>query len=244
MKSDYNSFSELGLEIFGIFLYGSQNYGLEHENSDIDVKLIYFPEKSDEKGKVEAEVKAYIREDVADGKVVLATYNEFLDGLKTSHPTCLEILYTDYYIINHKYTNIWEYLLTNREIIAHSNEKSAIKELLRHLMELIVSDYTFFFDTKVSNKKLALFYRFQALAKDYLQGIPYKDCLNVPNKQTKAFLRFLREEQPLELQECLQQGKEIITNLLELIDSLEEKEFDYSIFEPIEHLFLEAARND
>ena len=30
-------------QIFGIFLYGSQNYGLDTENSDVDTKAIIIP---------------------------------------------------------------------------------------------------------------------------------------------------------------------------------------------------------
>ena len=29
--------------ILGVFLYGSQNYDLAHENSDVDTKAIYIP---------------------------------------------------------------------------------------------------------------------------------------------------------------------------------------------------------
>ena len=30
-------------QIFGVFLYGSQNYGLDTENSDVDTKAIIIP---------------------------------------------------------------------------------------------------------------------------------------------------------------------------------------------------------
>lgn len=41
LKQDYNLLTAKGYDVFGVFLFGSQNYGLDRETSDIDVKVIY-----------------------------------------------------------------------------------------------------------------------------------------------------------------------------------------------------------
>lgn len=42
----YNKYSE-EYDVFGVFLYGSQNYGLETEKSDLDLKVIIMPKLKD-----------------------------------------------------------------------------------------------------------------------------------------------------------------------------------------------------
>ena len=36
LQMKYNHLVKLGYEVVGVFLYGSQNYGIDTENSDID----------------------------------------------------------------------------------------------------------------------------------------------------------------------------------------------------------------
>jgi predicted nucleotidyltransferase len=40
LKSDYDKLINEGYEVVGVFLQGSQNYGLQYEESDIDTKAI------------------------------------------------------------------------------------------------------------------------------------------------------------------------------------------------------------
>jgi hypothetical protein len=216
--------------------------------------LIYIPEKSDTKGMVEAELKAYVRSNTneeeseeiessvkAEGKVVLVTYSEFLEGLRSCSPVYFEILYTDFYVINPYYQTVWKEFLRERDKIIYQDKKLAVEQMLGHLKDLILSDYTFFFDEKVGNKKLALFYRFYHLANDYLHKVPYKQSLNIPNEEIKAFLRFLREEQPLELKECHELGGKVIEDYIKLMNSIEDNNIDFSAFDRVKTLLEEAA---
>lgn len=40
LQEHYNEIKNMGYEIVGVFLQGSQNYELDYENSDIDSKAI------------------------------------------------------------------------------------------------------------------------------------------------------------------------------------------------------------
>ena len=42
IKSRYDYLTSLGYEVVSIYLYGSQNYNLHYENSDIDCKQLYY----------------------------------------------------------------------------------------------------------------------------------------------------------------------------------------------------------
>jgi hypothetical protein len=76
----------------GIFLYGSQNYGLDYEGSDIDSILIV---KSADRPKQELTVST--------GKVKIYTLKYFIYRLKQGDLECYEILYTKYRILSSVY---------------------------------------------------------------------------------------------------------------------------------------------
>lgn len=113
--------------IIGIFCQGSQNYGLDIENSDIDTKCILTP----------------IFKDIClDKKSVSTTHilnnNEHLDAKDVrSYMTCfrkqnlnfLEILFTPYFIINPLYHEEWNKLVIHREQIARMNPYRAIQSM-------------------------------------------------------------------------------------------------------------------
>ncbi len=47
IESDYKYVESLGYKVLGVFLQGSQNYGLAYEGSDIDTKCIVLPSFED-----------------------------------------------------------------------------------------------------------------------------------------------------------------------------------------------------
>lgn len=113
--------------IVGIFCQGSQNYGLDRENSDIDTKCILTPR---------------FKDICLDKKPVSTTHilsnNEHLDAKDVrSYMTCfrkqnlnfLEILFTPYFIINPLYEKEWSKLVVHREEIARMNPYRAVKSM-------------------------------------------------------------------------------------------------------------------
>ena len=47
IQKHYDKLVELGYNVVGVFLYGSQNYELDYEGSDIDSKAIVLPTLND-----------------------------------------------------------------------------------------------------------------------------------------------------------------------------------------------------
>ena len=103
-------------QIIGVFCQGSQNYGLDTINSDIDTKCIIVP--------------AF--KDICLAKQPISTThildnNEHLDAkdirlycqcFRKQNLNFLEILFTPYYIINPLYREQWMRLVEHREEIA------------------------------------------------------------------------------------------------------------------------------
>lgn len=79
----------------GVFLYGSQNYGLGTDESDVDTIQII---RSAKKAKQEMELP--------NGKMKTYTLKHFLYRLKQGDMECYEILYTEHKITNPLYEEI------------------------------------------------------------------------------------------------------------------------------------------
>ena len=47
VHSDYEFLKELGYNVVGVFVYGSNNYGMATEHSDVDTKAIVLPHFDD-----------------------------------------------------------------------------------------------------------------------------------------------------------------------------------------------------
>ncbi len=47
IQSHYDELVKLGFNVVGVFLYGSQNYELDYEGSDVDSKAIVLPTLED-----------------------------------------------------------------------------------------------------------------------------------------------------------------------------------------------------
>lgn len=113
--------------IVGIFLQGSQNYGLDTENSDIDTKLIVTPTFNDLAFNLKPVSTTHIREnnehiDFKDIRLMLQTFRKH-------NINFIEILFTPYYILNPRYEYFWEQLIAKREMIAHSDPLATFKAM-------------------------------------------------------------------------------------------------------------------
>lgn len=96
-----------GYKFFGAFLYGSQNYNLDTENSDIDLVILYIPIAERLVNLAPPLSKEEILIQTKE-KNVLKDIRLFIKELLKGSPNALEILYTDNYIIEQKYFSLWE----------------------------------------------------------------------------------------------------------------------------------------
>ena len=167
-------------------LQGSQNYGLDVENSDIDTKLIITPSLGDLIMNKQPVSTTFIREnnehiDFKDIRLMFRTFEK-------QNLNFIEILFSPYYLVSPLYKDLWDKMIKNKELIAHYSPAGAVKTMKGialekyHAMEHaypskleIIERYGY--DTK----QLHHLVRVNEFIKRYIAGESYADCL-VSNK--------------------------------------------------------------
>ena len=174
------------LELFCLCLQGSQNYGLDiytnEYKSDIDTKVIIIPSLEDV---------------VMNRKPISTTHvlpnNEHLDikdirlyfdNFKKQNINFLEILFTNYYLVNPKYEDLWQLLVYFREEIAHYNKNAALRCMAGMSMEkrkALCHPYPSIIDKiekyGYDGKQLHHIIRMYDFICGYAQGDSFKKCL-------------------------------------------------------------------
>jgi predicted nucleotidyltransferase len=170
-------------QIVGVFLQGSQNYGLDYEGSDVDTKLIVVPNFKDiclDKRPVST---TYVRanDEHTDWKDIRLYVEHFCK----QNLNFLEILFTPYCIINPLYREQWMRLVEHREEIARMNPHRAVKSMKGIAMDkyhAMEHDYP----SKVEilkvwgydPKQLHHLLRVEEYLERYIAGEPYVECLS------------------------------------------------------------------
>ena len=192
IQSKYNYLVDKGYEVFGVYLQGSQNYKLdvydEDYKSDVDVKAIVIPSLKDlihnkklVSTTIELENKEHI--DVKDIRLMF-------DCFYKQNINFIEILFTDYKIINPKYEYFDKELRALNEMIAHYDYKAALNCMAGMAMQKLCAlkhPYLGLID-KINKfgydpKQLHHIVRMKDFIEKYTQGIPYKECLIPSNPQ-------------------------------------------------------------
>lgn len=113
--------------IVGIFLQGSQNYGLATPQSDVDTKLIVTPTFRDIAMNRKPVSTTHIRanEEHIDFKDIRL----YIQTFRKQNLNFLEILYTDFAIVNPIYEKQWNRLVKSREAITHFNPYRSVQSM-------------------------------------------------------------------------------------------------------------------
>lgn len=113
--------------VVGIFLQGSQNYGLEIPGSDVDTKLIVTPTFKDIAMNHKPVSTTHVRanEEHIDFKDIRL----YIQTFRKQNLNFLEILYTDFAIVNPIYEKQWNRLVESREAITHFNPYRSVQSM-------------------------------------------------------------------------------------------------------------------
>lgn len=195
-----------GEEIFLLYLKGSQNYGLDNEDSDIDLIVVTIPTLQRVLcNKVPCSSTYKMAEKPFSGVVEnskgLSTFmdirNYFL-SLKKNNPTTLESLFTPYYVVNPKYKNFFFELQKLRNDVVLANPKKLILSLLGGANSeygKVTNEFSKDnLDYYKINKAQASFFRLSLMARFYLktyqeEDFDYNDILTF--KKNKYWQRLL-----------------------------------------------------
>lgn len=168
--------------IVGVFLQGSQNYGLDYEGSDIDTKCIVLPTLEDLifNRKPVSTTHVLPNEehlDLKDVRLYMATFRK-------QNLNFMEILFTKYKIVNPTYEPMWNRLIENNEQIARYNPVGAVKTMKGiamekyHALEHRYPSKVDLIDTwGYDGKQLSHLIRVEEYLARYIAGEPYADCL-------------------------------------------------------------------
>lgn len=123
-QNHYDKLIELGYNVVGVFLYGSQNYELDYEKSDVDTKAIVLPSLNDiilNRQPVSTAV------DMGDNCLCdVKDIRKMFECFKKQNINFIELLFTKYYVLNPTYKILYRPMLDNAEKIARYNNYASL----------------------------------------------------------------------------------------------------------------------
>jgi len=206
--------------IFVTALYGSQNYGLATELSDVDTKTMILPTLHDiVKGKQMTSTDIDVDGEINTVKDVRGMFQNFMK----QNINFTEVLFSEYTIVNPLYRGWWLKLVTNRELIAACNPK----KMLHAAAGMAQQKYHAFakpFEGKIAvlekygydPKQLHHLLRLGKFMRDYLNGQSFAECL-IADEDERAYLMQIKNEPPIleDARQLLELGMSRVDALLE-----------------------------
>lgn len=113
--------------IVGVYLQGSQNYGLAIETSDVDTKCILVPSFQDVVMNRKPISHTHVKEN--NEHIDLKDIRLYMQCFKKQNLNFLEILFTQYKIVNQLYEDEWNRLVEAREEVARYCPYRAVKSM-------------------------------------------------------------------------------------------------------------------
>lgn len=227
MQEHYDRGVELYGEsrIVGLFLQGSQNYGLDYEGSDIDTKLILTPTLEDIIFNRRPVSTTHVMEneehlDAKDIRLYIQTFRK-------QNLNFLEILFTEFKIVNPQYEKMWNVLVEHREEIARYNEYQAIKSMKGIAMEKYhamkhpyPSKLALIENHGYDGKQVHHLIRVEDYIDRYIRGHSYESCLKPSHGKIPRMMEYKRQEIPLDIAEI--EAKAAIDHVIEMADAFAE----------------------
>lgn len=173
--------------VLGVFLYGSQNYGCDLETSDVDTKCILLPDLYHLAIKPYETKHLHIPRDVEGEYEVCEcmTIMHMVANWKKQNPNFLEILFTEFCIVNPTYFKMWNnFRFEWREKIARYDIRQGILSVAHQAIHTIKQN-------PMDGKKIGNGYRLMNLLHSYDWGNSYSNCL-VPLEDDRAQIKRLK----------------------------------------------------
>ena len=124
--------------VLGVFLYGSWNYNTNTPDSDVDTKCILVPNLYSLAIKPYEVKHLHIDDEVCECMTIM----HMVANWKKQNINFVEIMFTDYCIINPLYRELWEELfpLADREKVAHYDLRQAIHSMVHQAIHTLKQD--------------------------------------------------------------------------------------------------------
>lgn len=184
--------------IVGVFLQGSQNYGLDYAGSDVDSKCIVLPTLEDICFNKKATSTTHVREN--DEHIDLKDIRLMFQTFRKQNMNFVEILFTEYKIINPLYEDLWNELISQNELVGRYNPHRAVTTMKgiasekfhalehRYPSRVEVIDKFGGYDSKQLHHLL----RIEDFLERYINGETYAECLK-PKNEMSVILKHIKQ---------------------------------------------------
>lgn len=211
--------------IVGVFLQGSQNYGLDIPGSDVDSKCIVLPTLEDIIFNKKPVSTTHVREN--DEHIDLKDIRLMFQTFRKQNMNFIEILFTEYKIINPLYEDLWNELIAQNELIGRYNPHKAVSTMKgiasekyhalehRYPSRVAVIDKFGGYDSK----QLHHLIRIWDFIKHYTQNQSYSLCLH-PAPGMQELLKNIKQNG---VPGGLEEAREVATNYFNKICELADK---------------------
>lgn len=210
--------------IIGVFLQGSQNYGLDYEGSDIDTKCILAPSWEDLCFNRKAVSTTHVldNEEHLDAKDIRL----YMQCFRKQNLNFVEILFTPYKIINPMYADFWNELVKNNELIARYDPVGAVKTMKGIAMEKFHA-MKHEYPSKVElikahgydPKQLHHLIRVSEYLIRYIAGDRYADCLISNMSNYLHDVKCIKDGKTFySLQEADELAEAVLNNIIKIAD--------------------------
>ena len=209
--------------IVGVFLQGSQNYGLDYEGSDVDSKCIVLPTLEDICFAKKPISTTHVREN--DEHIDLKDIRLMFQTFRKQNMNFIEILFTEYKIINPLYEDLWNELIAQNELVGRYNPHRAVTTMKgiasekfhalehRYPSRVEVIDKFGGYDPKQLHHLL----RIEDFLKRYINGETYAECLK-PCKAEASLLLHIKKFGVSNLENARRFGKDAFDRITRVAD--------------------------
>lgn len=210
---------------FVICVQGSQNYGMSDEESDLDSKMLLIPSLKDivlNEKPISHTLEMPDNQEHVDCKDV----RDYFKIFRKSNINFVEILFTDYWIVNHRYSDLWLTLRQHNEELARINPYAAVScmkgmasEKRCALCHEYPSRMEYIEKFGYDPKQLSHLLRICHFLKLYIDGKPYKECIYPKSKSYRDFLlRYKRDGNGLNKEQAEELADEVMEDIIKRAD--------------------------
>lgn len=179
---------------FVIAAQGSMNYGMMDEESDVDTKLLLIPSLEDlvlNKTAISHTLEMPDNAEHVDCKDV----RDYFKIFRKSNINFVEILFTDYWVVNSQYYDLWAELLNHGEELARINPYAAVscmggmaKQKFNSLFHEYPSRMEYINKFGYDPKQLSHLARIRYFIEHYVENDDYINCIYPQDEEYRAWL--------------------------------------------------------
>lgn len=171
--------------VLGVFLYGSQNYNLATENSDVDTVAIIVPTFSDLCLQSPVSKELNIDGEHCNVKDI----REYMKMIKKQNINFTETLFTEYYWVNPKYKTIWNLFTLQKDNLVQIDPDRTIIAAYHQAENTFIQLLNLEDNNKVSNgKKFVNIYRLIDFCYKFYNGKDFLSCIQQTGKNRERLL--------------------------------------------------------